>query len=353
MVALYTEYRPKTFAEVVGQEYVATTLANSAASGKLSHAYLLSGSRGTGKTSCARLIAKAANCKEKLPCGKCEVCKQIAEGSHPDVIEIDAASNRGIDSIRKLREQVMSMPTSGSYKVYILDEIQMITREAANALLKTLEEPPPHIIFILATTELEKILPTIKSRCQIFNFRLIPEKIIAERLRQVCLEAKMEIPEETITLVSEAAKGSMRDALSLIDVIYGLENMDADSVRRMLGRPHYQQVGDFVSCLEERNVKKSLTFIGQLYETAEVDMYTFRDEVAAWLRGLLFVVSGANFSHPMLDRMKAQSYGFDEENLLNCLRSFTKRDTFPMLPQLALELPAVEAIGCLGVAEDF
>jgi len=353
MTALYTTYRPKTFDEVVGQDYIVTSLSNSAASGKLSHAYLLSGAKGTGKTSCARLIAKAANCKEKLPCGKCEACKQIANDSHPDVIEIDAASNRGIDSSRRLREQVMFMPTSGSYKVFVIDECHMLTREASNALLKTLEEPPPHIIFILATTELEKILPTIKSRCQIFNFRLIPEKVIADRLRQICLDAKMKIPEETIILVSEAAKGSMRDALSLIDVIYGLEDMDADSVRRLLGRPHYQQVGDFVSCLEERDIKKALTFIGQLYATAEVDMYVFRDEVAAWLRGLLFVVAGAKFSHPMLDRMKSQSYGFDEGNLLNCLRSFTKRESFPMLPQLALELPAMEAIGNLGIAEDF
>jgi len=353
MTALYTQYRPKTFAEVVGQDYIVTTLSNSATSGKLSHAYLLSGPRGCGKTTTARLIAKAASCKKKLPCGVCDSCKQIADDSHPDVIEIDAASNRGIEFIRSLRERVLSVPMVSDYKVYIIDEAAMLTREASNALLKTLEEPPPHIIFVLATTELEKMLPTIKSRCQIFNFRLIPEKVIAERLRQVCLDAKMEIPEETITLVAEAAKGSMRDALSLVDVIYGLDNMDADSVRRLLGRPHYQQVGDFVSCLEERNVKKSLTFIGQLYATAEVDMYTFRDEVAAWLRGLLFVVAGAEFSHPMLDRMKSQSYGFDEGNLLSCLRSFTRRESFPVLPQLALELPAVEAIGNLGIAEDF
>ena len=216
------KYRPKTFSEVVGQEVPVRVLKNAIRLGKLSHAYLFAGPRGTGKTTIARILTKAVNClqpKEGEPCGVCENCVAIDKGSFPDLIEIDAASNRGIDDIRSIRDAVSYAPIKGKYKVYILDEAHMLTKEAFNALLKTLEEPPPRTIFILCTTEYEKIIPTILSRCQRLIFSKLREDQIVENLKRICQKEGLECEEKALYMLAKLSDGGMRDAVSLLDQV--------------------------------------------------------------------------------------------------------------------------------------
>src|SRR6185312_5934642 len=218
--SLYRKWRSQTFDEMVGQEPIVRTLKNALNSNSLAHAYLFTGPRGTGKTSTARLLAKTINClnsKDGEPCNECLQCREITAGNSFNVIEIDAASNRGIDSIRELREKVMMPPSTGKYKVYILDEAHMLTTEAFNALLKTLEEPPAHAIFVLATTDVHKLLPTVISRCQRFDFKRFTTRQIVEHLRHVAGEEKIEVERSALELIARTAAGGMRDALSLLD----------------------------------------------------------------------------------------------------------------------------------------
>ena len=352
--ALYSLYRPKTFSDVIGQEHITQTLSGALKAGKESHAYLFSGPRGTGKTTCARILAASVNClNSNVACGECESCVAIQNGSHSDVVEMDAASNRGINDIRELRSRVTYQPVWGKRKVYILDETHMLTTEASNALLKTLEEPPAHVIFILATTEIHKMLSTIRSRCQPFTFRLVDNKSIFGRLDKINQEQNLKVPNLTLEYIVTEAKGSVRDAISLLDLISGLENRDVDRVRYLMGRMNYQQVGDFVSCLGERNAAKAIRFINQAYQDS-VDMYLLKQDVIAWLRGVVHVASGANFSHPMLNRMRDQALDFKVSDLVVCLNKFnSETTTCPFLPQLTMELPAIDAITAMQPAEDF
>ena len=217
--ALYRKFRPQTFDEVKGQDHIVTTLKNQIRNHRLGHAYLFCGTRGTGKTTVAKILAKAVNCEHPIdgePCGECETCKSITEGSSLNVIEIDAASNNGVDNIREIKEQVQYSPATGKYKVYIIDEVHMLSIGAFNALLKTLEEPPAHIVFILATTEPHKILPTIISRCQRFDFQRVDENDIITRLKYVLEEEKVDYEEEALAIISKLADGGMRDALSIL-----------------------------------------------------------------------------------------------------------------------------------------
>src|SRR5579871_4554260 len=218
--SLYRKWRSQTFEEVVGQDAVIRTLKNALSSQNLAHAYLFTGPRGTGKTTTARLLAKTINCLAPVngePCNECSQCREITLGNSFNVIEIDAASNRGIDSIRELREKVMMPPSIGKYKVYILDEAHMLTTEAFNALLKTLEEPPPHAIFVMATTDVHKMLPTVISRCQRFDFKRIATRQIIDHLLYVAKEEKIELEPAAAALIARTAAGGMRDALSLLD----------------------------------------------------------------------------------------------------------------------------------------
>ena len=220
---LYRKYRAQNFDELIGQEHITKLLKNAVRKEQLSHAYLFVGSRGTGKTSTARILSKAVNCldlkKDGNPCNKCEICVSITNGNFLDLIEIDAASNRGIDQIRELKERIEFAPSKGKYKIYIIDEVHMLTNEAFNALLKTLEEPPSHIIFILATTDVHKLPATILSRCQRYDFRLGTELEIEKVLKSVLKSEKLKIEDEALKLVVRNARGSYRDALSLLDVI--------------------------------------------------------------------------------------------------------------------------------------
>ncbi len=236
--ALYRTYRPNSFEEVVGQKYIVTTLKNAVEQNKIAHAYLFCGPRGTGKTTVAKLLAKAVNCPmENAPCNECESCLMIQDGTHPDIVEIDAASNNGVDEIRNLIERVKYAPLHSRYKVYIIDEVHMLTPGAFNALLKTLEEPPPHIIFVLATTEIQKVIPTIISRCQRFDFGRVSIPDIIYRLKEVMKIEKITYEDEVIELISDLAEGGVRDALSILDqvIAYAQNNLKVTHVNEIYG----------------------------------------------------------------------------------------------------------------------
>ncbi len=239
-IAIPRKYRPQRFSEVTGQEFIVETLKNAIRTGRFAHAYIFAGPRGVGKTTTARIVAKALNCenlKDGEPCNECRNCVEITKGAFPDVIEVDAATNRGIDQIRELRESVHYAPSKGKKKVYIIDEFHMLTKEAFNALLKTLEEPPEHVVFILATTEIDRIPPTILSRCQKFIFRHIPKETMVKTLKEICDRENVTYEEEALNVIATASEGCMRDAESLLEqaIALGGGNLKAAQVSEFLG----------------------------------------------------------------------------------------------------------------------
>ncbi|RMH09033.1 MAG: DNA polymerase III subunit gamma/tau, partial [Aquificota bacterium] len=265
------KYRPRKFSEVAGQEVPVRVLLNAVRQNKLSHAYLFAGPRGTGKTTLARILTRAINClnpKDGEPCGECENCIAIDRGSFPDLIEIDAASNRGIDDIRAIRDAVSYSPIKGKYKVYILDEAHMLTKEAFNALLKTLEEPPPRTVFILCTTEYEKILPTILSRCQRLIFSKLKEEDIVAYLKMVCERENLECEEGALRLIARVSDGGMRDALSLLDQAstYGEGRVKEELLEEFLGIVSQERVRDFLKLLLNSEVDQALSFLRSIAE---------------------------------------------------------------------------------------
>src|SRR5580692_6671973 len=262
---LARRYRSNTFDEVVGQQHIAQTLKKAIETDRLAHAYLFCGTRGTGKTSMARILAKALNCQNAkgptpAPCGKCDSCLSIARGDDIDVIEIDAASNTGVDNVRDVIENSQYRPANSRFKIYIIDEAHMLSKQAFNALLKTLEEPPSHVKFILATTEAEKLLPTILSRCQRYDFRNIPTREIAAHLADLCKREKVKADEDALLLVAKAGAGSMRDSLSLLDRLLsiGEKHLTADMIEQMLGLPKSQLLFDLADAIASGDVKSVL-----------------------------------------------------------------------------------------------
>ena len=273
--ALYRTYRPSTFEEVAGQKHIVKTLKNALATNKIAHAYLFCGPRGTGKTSMAKLLAKALNCEEGLghQCNHCSNCLAVSDGSHPDVIEIDAASNNGVDEVRDLIEKVKYSPIKGRYKVYIIDEVHMMTSGAFNALLKTLEEPPAHVVFILATTEAHKVLPTIVSRCQRYDFSKVDDEDIIKRLKEIFAKENIAYEEDALKSITTLADGGVRDALSIADqvIAYSGSNISEKDVEDLFGLASIEEKVDFLNNINEQNTKYVLEKMNKFIE-AGVDI---------------------------------------------------------------------------------
>ncbi len=295
----YRKWRPKALAEVVGQEQVTQTLLNALANERISHAYLFCGSRGTGKTSTGRILAKAVNCLNNQgkgePCNSCSMCQAIAEGKAFDVIEVDAASNRGIDEIRDLREKVNYAPNQARFKVYIIDEVHMLTKEASNALLKTLEEPPPHVIFVLATTEAHKLLPTILSRCQRFDFRRISQADMVAKLTQICQSESIHAGPEALRLMAKAATGSLRDAENLLQQLttyYGA-NIELQQVQALLGISGDWRAKELVRNIINNDIPAGIATINKANSDG-LDLRQFNRELVEYLRALLLIKTGTS-----------------------------------------------------------
>lgn len=326
--ALYRKYRPQTFSDVVGQEHVTKTLKEELAHGKIVHAYLFTGTRGTGKTSCAKILAKAVNClsnRDGEPCLECENCLRFAADEATDIVEIDAASNRGIDNIRELRDMVKFAPTTSKYRVYIIDEVHMLSIEAFNAFLKTLEEPPPHVIFILATTEVHKLPATILSRCQRFDFRRIDSEKICERIQYVASKEGLAVTNEAAMLIAAAADGGMRDALSILDLCAsGNKNIDeatVESVCAMAGNDYLLKLAD---CINKRDSQQALLLIDSLHNSS-VDMLRLLTELTRHFRDLMIVKTVKGDKKPIvcskkrMEALEKQAADFDIKEIIHCL----------------------------------
>jgi DNA polymerase-3 subunit gamma/tau len=352
--ALYLKYRPQTFEEVVGQEPITRTLRNALRQGKLRHAYLFTGPRGTGKTTTARLLAKAVNChapEEERPCNDCPICVAINEGRLLDLIEIDAASNRGIDEIRDIREKVGFRPNEGRFKVYVLDEAHMLTEPAFNALLKTLEEPPPHVIFTLVTTDPHKIPATIASRCQRFDFRRIRLQAIVDRLAYIAGQEGVTVEPEALEFIAHQGTGAMRDAISLLDQLtsYG-DEITLEQVQMVLGTVASEAAGNLVACLAEGDVAGGLDLINRTVGDG-ADPRQFGREVVEYLRGLLLISEGAGTR--LLNATAEQAAGMEDlaeripiGRLMKAIHLFNEAATdlrrgLQTIPQLPLEMALV------------
>jgi len=363
MLALYRKYRPKTFSEVVGQEHVVKTLTNAISMGRVSHAYLFYGTRGVGKTTLARLLAKAVNCQNRKegeyePCNQCISCREINEGNALDLIEIDAASNRGIDEIRSLKEEINVVPVRSKYKVYIIDEAHQLTKEASNALLKTLEEPPLHAIFILCTTEFHKILPTIASRCQRFEFKKLTLPQIVKKLEFICSSEKIKVEKGALEIIAKAAEGSSRDAESLLNDVINLEKkvIKKKTVEEILGIVGVEPVSRLVEFFIKKEKRKALEYLSQIFQRG-IDVENFSKELISYLRDLLLVKINPEifdknniFTEEEKERLKEQVNRLSEKDLRKILKIFLEAQAqmkWTEFPQLPLELATIETIDSL------
>ncbi len=353
---LYRRWRSQTFDEVLAQEHVTRTLQNALRAGRIGHAYLFCGPRGTGKTSTARILAKAVNClaePAERPCNRCLRCEAINAGRDLDLIEIDAASNRGIDEIRELRDKVAFSPNEGRYKVYVIDEVHMLTNEAFNALLKTLEEPPPHVIFVLATTEPQRIPPTILSRCQRFDFRRIPLADLRRKLEHICQAEQIAIEPAAIEAIARRAGGSFRDAESLLDqlVAAGEGEITLQRVQELLGGVSLTAVADLVDAWLDGDLAAGLREINRLVD-AGADARQLQLELVEYLRGLLLLQAGgddrlANITAEAAGRMREQLARLTLPRLVDALRIFSQSEGAArgeVRSQMPLELAFVQAV---------
>lgn len=334
-MALYRKFRPDNFADVKGQEHIVTTLKNQIKAGRIGHAYLFTGTRGTGKTTVAKLLAKVVNCEHPVdgnPCNECKMCKAIAAGTSMNVIEIDAASNNGVDNVREIVEEVRYSPTEGRYKVYIIDEVHMLSTGAFNALLKTIEEPPSYVIFILATTEVYKIPITILSRCQRYDFKRITIDVIADRLAELMQSEKIETEEKALRYVARVADGSMRDALSLLDQcisFYLGKKLTYDNVLDVLGAVDTQVFARMLDNIKAQDVSSCIRLLEEIENNGR-ELGQFIIDFIWYLRNLLLIKTTENVSDIIievstenLEILKSDAAGIEEEALMRFIRIFS------------------------------
>lgn len=360
----YRKYRPQKFSEIVGQEHVVKTLTNAISLGMISHAYLFAGPRGSGKTTTARIFAKAVNClnrktEDPEPCNKCSSCIEITEGRSMDLVEIDAASHRGIDEIRELRDGINFAPTKSKYRVFIIDEAHQLTKEAANALLKTLEEPPEHAIFILATTEVNKMIPTILSRCQRFDFRKLTVSEIIKRLEFICEKEGAKVEKRALELIAINSGGSIRDAESLLDQAITFakgisKELKTDDIKELLGLVDTKLLIDFVEILTKKNLIEAINFLSEISEKG-TDLVEFNKSLISYLRKVLVLKIAESmfqneafleeFTKDEIEKIKMQVDAFSEKEiktLLNLLLEANNKMRFSPIIQLPLELAIFE-----------
>ncbi len=350
-IVLARKWRPKVFDDLVGQEAVAQTLGNAIKSGKISHGYLFTGTRGVGKTSAARIFTKGLNCAQgpiAKPCGVCDSCRAIDSGSSMDVLEIDGASNRGVDDIRELREQVKYAPMHGNFKIYIIDEVHMLTREAFNALLKTLEEPPSHVVFIFATTEVRKVPATILSRVQRFDFKRIPEAKIKSRLVHICQADSIQVDEEALDIIANRADGSMRDSLSLFDQVYAFssDRITAESVRQSAGIPSEDMYESLFSGLKGQDKAACFLVIESFYNQG-IEVSEFLRGFGGFLRNVLYArqkdmpASFLNIKESRVSELQQLSAGLQDGDIIRysqCVSQMLDHLRTAPNPRLTIEM---------------
>ena len=324
--ALYRKFRPIKFDELVGQEHITKTLKNQIMSDRVGHAYLFNGGRGTGKTSIAKILARAVNClniQNGEPCNECEICKAALDGSLTDIVEMDAASNNSVEDVRDIREAVNFLPTKAKYRVYIIDEVHMLSTGAFNALLKTLEEPPKHVKFFLATTEPQKIPATILSRCQRFDFKRISNEDIIKRLKIVCEESKISISDEALNLIATLAEGGMRDALSILERCNqdGEDKIDEDKIRDLVGIPKITYIKQIVEAIINYDVDSSLKIIEEVLKEGK-DLNNLLWEIIKYVKDVLLFKSTGNiqtYTKEEADDIKVLSEKISKEELINLI----------------------------------
>jgi len=361
-LVLYRKYRPQFFSAIIGQEHVVQTLTNAISTGMISHAYLFSGPRGTGKTTIARLLAKAVNCEDQKnyePCNKCSSCLEIMAGRSMDLIEIDAASHRGIDEIRELRDGIRFSPTKSKYKVYIIDESHQITKEAANALLKTLEEPPAHAIFVLATTEIQKMIPTIISRCQRFDFRRLTLPEILKRLEIIAKKEGIKIEKPALEFIALNSGGSFRDAEGLLDQAITFSGpkgeIKAEEIKDLLGIIETSLISQFVDLLFKKETPKAIHFLNNTFDKG-LDPQEFAKALINYLRQVLIIKINPELQNPVISGLTREEYQKikeqaslvnegDIQNIVNLFLTAENRMKYSSIPQLPLELAIIESCG--------
>lgn len=365
-LALYRKYRPTKFDEVIDQEHITKTLINQIENDKVGHAYLFCGSRGTGKTSTAKIFARAINCEHPVngsACGECKACKSLSESNNLDILEIDAASNNGVDEIRELREQVKYPPVNGKYKVYIIDEVHMLSPSAFNALLKTLEEPPKYVVFILATTESHKIPATILSRCMRFDFKLVSTEAIAELLKRILTDSKISFDEKAVNIIARAGNGSVRDALSIADMViaYSNNNLTYDSVAKVVGSIEKDKLYDIIESLTQKSLGKMLEELDKILGTGKPPQVLSK-EIITYLRDLLVIHT---VSEPMAKEMvvvptdtflKMKGQASDENyktilSAIECLSTVEQDLRYSVHPRIVLETSLIKAMNFINLEQ--
>lgn len=354
-LALYRKYRPKTFGEVVGQDHIVKTLINQIKYDKISHAYLFTGSRGTGKTSTAKIFAKAINCLHPVdgsPCGECEVCKAL-DGTNMDVLEIDAASNNGVDEIRDLREKVKYPPVVGKYKVYIIDEVHMLSTSAFNALLKTLEEPPAHTVFILATTEVHKLPATILSRCIRFDFRLVSLEDLSSLLKKILKEEGVTYDEQAINVIARAGEGSVRDTLSIADrcVSFAGSDLTYEKVVSVLGVSERDTLIGVSEKMLEKNVGETLVLLDKVLSQGKSPL-VFASDMISYFRDLLLIYSLKEKAREIVvvkddvyEKMKSQAIDKNYSEILKAIEVLSEIEQdlrYSVQPRIILETAVIK-----------